>query len=383
MWALLARRVLAELAGRALRFLGLCLLGLLMAVVSSGCLSGAGLLALRNQPAASGGFVVVPDGTLLPSTGPLQPAPSAGAVGAMGSTTVALLQASATQAPCVVSWPLLAGVATIEDPTYGRTRAVGPNTGLPFPDDHALGPAQFLPTTGARYGLTFNPQRPTSGEGTIFDPAYAYPALARYLCALGVDHDPVGALWRYSGCVPGPGCNRADRYPYNVLAFAAQFGVIQAPTVSPLADTLLAQARTWLGVRYVFGGTTRAGIDCSAFVQVVFATVGVQLPRVSQAQYDATIGRGLGMPTPTPGDLAFFAHTYVDPLQTVTHVGIVTQVRPDGSVWMIDAPGARAAGDPPDAPFGQVREEPIAGFWAAHLAGFAHVLPAPPAANAA
>jgi hypothetical protein len=45
---------------------------------------------------------------------------------------------------------------------------------------------------------------------------------------------------------------------------------------------------------------------------------------------------------------------------------------------MIDAPGARAAGDPPDAPDGQAREEPIAGFWSQHLAGFATVLPMQP-----
>jgi hypothetical protein len=40
---------------------------------------------------------------------------------------------------------------------------------------------------------------------------------------------------------------------------------------------------------------------------------------------------------------------------------------------MIDAPGARAAGDPPDAPFGQVREEPIAGSWLQHRPTYARI----------
>jgi cell wall-associated NlpC family hydrolase len=134
----------------------------------------------------------------------------------------------------------------------------------------------------------------------------------------------------------------------------------------PYATDLLTQARSWLGTRYLFGGCSPSGIDCSCFVQTIFRAVGIGLPRTSQLQYNATVGRGFGTSRPEPGDLVFFFRTYVDAGQDWTHVGVVTRIDTNGTVWMIDAPGARAAGDPPDAPFGQVREEPIAGSWLQH-----------------
>jgi hypothetical protein len=87
----------------------------------------------------------------------------------------------------------------------------------------------------------------------------------------------------------------------------------------------------------------------------------------------ATVGRGFGTSRPEPGDLVFFFRTYADPGQDWTHVGVVSRIDSNGTVWMIDAPGARAAGDPPDAPFGRVREEPIAGSWLQHRPTYARI----------
>jgi cell wall-associated NlpC family hydrolase len=141
----------------------------------------------------------------------------------------------------------------------------------------------------------------------------------------------------------------------------------------PYASELLGLARSWLGTRYVFGGCSPSGIDCSCFVQTIFKSIGVRLPRTSQLQYNATVGQGFGTISPGPGDLVFFFRTYFDAGQDWTHVGVVSRVDSNGTVWMIDAPGARAAGDPPDAPFGQVREEPIAGSWLQHRPTYARV----------
>jgi hypothetical protein len=141
----------------------------------------------------------------------------------------------------------------------------------------------------------------------------------------------------------------------------------------PYASALLAQAHSWLGTRYVFGGCSPSGIDCSCFVQTIFRSVGIGLPRSSQLQYNATVGRGFGTSRPEPGDLVFFFHTYFDAAQDWTHVGVVSRVDSNGTMWMIDAPGARAASDPPDAPFGQVREEPIAGSWLQHRPTYARI----------
>ena len=60
----------------------------------------------------------------------------------------------------------------------------------------------------------------------------------------------------------------------------------------------------YLGIPYVYGGSSPAGFDCSGFVMYVFGQVGVSLPHNAAAQY------GYGLPVSRdqlqPGDLVFF-----------------------------------------------------------------------------
>jgi cell wall-associated NlpC family hydrolase len=83
---------------------------------------------------------------------------------------------------------------------------------------------------------------------------------------------------------------------------------------SKLAQQLTRSALRFLGVPYVFGGTTTSGFDCSGFVQHVFAMLGIGLPRTADAQYD--VGRP-AVGGPRVGDLVFF-----DTYGGVSHVGI-------------------------------------------------------------
>lgn len=60
----------------------------------------------------------------------------------------------------------------------------------------------------------------------------------------------------------------------------------------------------WIGVPYCQGGNSSSCIDCSGFVQKVFAELGVQLPRTSSEQ--ARVGNPIQPPL-LPGDLVIVA----------------------------------------------------------------------------
>jgi peptidoglycan endopeptidase LytE len=72
-----------------------------------------------------------------------------------------------------------------------------------------------------------------------------------------------------------------------------------------------------LGVPYLYGGTTRSGLDCSGFLLQVFSPLGVQLPRRSADQ--ARTGVPVALPDLQAGDLVFFDTVGRG---EVTHIGI-------------------------------------------------------------
>lgn len=79
---------------------------------------------------------------------------------------------------------------------------------------------------------------------------------------------------------------------------------------------VLSYAKDLLGIPYRFGGTTLRAIDCSAFVQKVFKSIGIDLPRTAREQFK--IGRDVGKDDISEGDLVFFK-TYA---RYPSHVGI-------------------------------------------------------------
>ncbi len=83
-----------------------------------------------------------------------------------------------------------------------------------------------------------------------------------------------------------------------------------------LLVALRGQYDQWLGTPYKFGGSTRSGVDCSAFVQQVMRDAfGFSLPRATYEQQRE--GDPVSRRSVSPGDLVFFQ---ISPKQP--HVGI-------------------------------------------------------------
>jgi cell wall-associated NlpC family hydrolase len=103
--------------------------------------------------------------------------------------------------------------------------------------------------------------------------------------------------------------------PAGSLSFASALAGIQSAVPSSLlpsaADTgvsgsdLVASAEKYLGVPYVFGGTTSSGLDCSGLLQRAYGDLGIALPRVAADQ--ATVGVAVpSLAQAQPGDILAF-----------------------------------------------------------------------------
>ena len=82
------------------------------------------------------------------------------------------------------------------------------------------------------------------------------------------------------------------------------------------AASLVNTGKSFLGVKYKYGGTTAAGFDCSGYTQVVFKKSGVSIPRTTGAQYST--GTPVAKSNLKTGDLVFFNTSG----RGVSHVGI-------------------------------------------------------------
>lgn len=81
---------------------------------------------------------------------------------------------------------------------------------------------------------------------------------------------------------------------------------------------IVAYARTLMGVRYVYGGSTTKGFDCSGFVSYVFKKFNIPLERSSKDM--ANYGTAVKKADLQPGDLVFFDTN--GGLNGINHVGI-------------------------------------------------------------
>jgi cell wall-associated NlpC family hydrolase len=113
--------------------------------------------------------------------------------------------------------------------------------------------------------------------------------------------------------------------PSHAIALTANAPAPAAPRVasaapaatSATAQSIIAKAETFRGVRYRYGAMSRSGTDCSGFTVQVFAAHGIKLPRTSASQ--AGVGVAVPRNNLAAGDLVFFQTIRG---RRISHVGI-------------------------------------------------------------
>lgn len=87
------------------------------------------------------------------------------------------------------------------------------------------------------------------------------------------------------------------------------------PANAAMGARIIAEAEKYIGVKYVYGGTSPSGFDCSGLVQYTMKNVGISVNRSSRDQYKN--GVAVARSDLQAGDLVFFSKG-----GSITHVGI-------------------------------------------------------------
>lgn len=105
-------------------------------------------------------------------------------------------------------------------------------------------------------------------------------------------------------------------YPGQKLTVSGSTQTPPSEIVNPSGkvDALINEAKKYIGVAYVWGGSTPAGFDCSGYLNFVFNNIGISIPRTVETIWNAT----KSVSSPSKGDIVFFETYKAGP----SHAGI-------------------------------------------------------------
>ncbi|HEY1296659.1 MAG TPA: LysM peptidoglycan-binding domain-containing protein, partial [Chloroflexota bacterium] len=313
----------------------------------------ANILGPNPDMVQPGTRLVVPGATPIPERGPaggVAQAPAAGGSDDQSAATVGggvslPLDDTASAVPSTRTYEVqpgdtLAGIAQ----TFGvDVQTILSSNGIDNPDSiHPGSDLRILPVRGVEYQV--------QADETLADIAYKYQVDLGLLLDYNDLNDPdvinvgsklvvPGGKLRPPDPAPAPAPAPAVQAPRTQSAATAGAAVVQVPAApKPVAQaapkpaaapaaasrpaaapapvlssgggggSVVANAMKFVGSRYVFGGTSPAGFDCSGFVFYIHNRSGAPVGRGMWQQYNG--GAHVSMSALQPGDTVFFANTY-------------------------------------------------------------------------
>jgi NlpC/P60 family len=272
----------------------------------------AALLLVFAAPAHAGGTlglaeVRASDGTLIGKAG-------AGAYAYPGDGSVLRIGSSHASAARVV----LGNVSMFNGRVTVR-RLVVPARGLAGArveglvvdgTSYVVGPNAIIPLDGGSYVVALqeavSPGRTGSGlvglRAYVADPSLGLAPGTQLLVGLARAAHPDVSTSTAAAVLGLPQLPAAQASLAGVPAFLASDIVL--PPTNTLGGQAVAIAYRFLGVPYVWGGSTPAGFDCSGLTMYVYGQLGIKLGHYTGFQYYA--GLRVSRDQLQPGDLLFF-----------------------------------------------------------------------------